>query len=82
MGDGKNADKALRAAVGLGFSERFDFAALFKDEKEMARVKGLISGISGDGLLPAAWAEFLGGVPDRLQRLAEKDLVARKLLSP
>ncbi len=80
--DGKNADKALRAAAALGFSEKMDFTSLFKDDKECARIKALLGGISGEGLLTAAWAEFLAGAPDRLKRLAEKDPVAKQLLSP
>lgn len=77
--DGKNADKALREAVRLGFSERVDFSSLFRDDKEASRIKGILSGVSGDGLLVAAWAEHLGGASDRLKRLAEKDPVARHL---
>ena len=78
--DGKNADKALRTAVELGFAEKFDLAALFKDNKEAARIRGLLGGVSGEGLLTAAWAEHLGGTSDRLKRLAEKDSTARRLL--
>jgi hypothetical protein len=80
--DGKNADKALRAAAAMGFSEKLDLPSLFKDQKEYARIKGLLGSISGEGLLTAAWAEFMGGSPDRLKRLAEQEPVARQLLRP
>lgn len=79
-GDGKNADKALRAAVGAGFRERLDLLLLLKDEKEGARVRRAMEGVSGAGLFAAAWVEFLGGAPDRLKRLAETDRVAEQLL--
>jgi hypothetical protein len=80
--DGRNADKALRAAAALGYSEKIDFPSLFKDDKECVRIKGLLGGISGEGLLTAAWAEFLGGAPERLKQLAEKDPAAKQLLNP
>ncbi len=80
--DRRNADKALRAAEAQGFSERPDLPSLFKDQKEDLRIKELLGAISGEGLLTAAWAEFLGGSPDRLKRLAEMEPVAKQLLNP
>lgn len=82
MGDGRNADKALRAAVELGALEKIEVASLFKDEKEATRVKKCLGAMNADGLLAAAWVESQAGLPERLVRLSEKDPVARRLLKP
>jgi hypothetical protein len=80
-GDGKNADKALRAAAAAGFPlDRLGLADGFRDDKERAKVTSLIDRASGDGSLAAAFALSLAGEGAKLQKLAEKDPVARQLL--
>jgi hypothetical protein len=80
-GDGKNADKALRAAAGSGFpADRIGLADLFRDDKERARVVAGLSKVGSDGSLTAAYALSLAGDSARLKQIAEKDPVARLLL--
>lgn len=82
VGDGRNADKALRAATSAGFpADRMSLADAFRDEKERAKVTAALGRMSGDGALSAAFALSLAGEGARLKDLAEKDPVARKLLS-
>lgn len=82
VGDGKNADKALRSAVQAGFVGPIDVKGVWKDEKERIRVTESLGRIAGDGELTAAWILFLQGEPESLKRLAGKDALARKLLRP
>ena len=81
IGEGKNADKALRLATERGTFEKIDLRSMFKDVKERDRVLGVLGRISGDGLLTAAWAQSLATDPDRLKELAQKDPVAKTLLA-
>jgi hypothetical protein len=81
MGDGKNADKALRAAVGGKVAaDKLGLADGFHDDKERARVVAALGRVGGDGSLAAAFALSLAGEPEKLKQLAEKDPVARQLL--
>lgn len=77
-GDHKNADKALRGAAEHVGTGKIDFKAMFRDDKERSRVQGALSK-APDGSLGAAWALSLLGEPDRLKKLAEKDVAARNL---
>jgi hypothetical protein len=80
-GDGKNADKALRAAAAAGVpSDKVSLADGFHDEKERVRVIVALARINGEGSLAAAYALDRIGEPARLKQLAEKDPVARRLL--
>ncbi|HVE42265.1 MAG TPA: hypothetical protein VNM14_20440 [Planctomycetota bacterium] len=80
-GDGKNADKALRAAAAGGIpSERLSLADGFREEKERVRVIVALARVTGEGSLAAAYALDRLGEPARLKQLAEKDPVARQLL--
>jgi hypothetical protein len=77
-GDGKHADKALRAAA-----EKVPFGKvelIFANDKERGRVLGLLAKTAGDGVLAAAFAASSLGEPERLKRLADKDPAAKKLL--
>ena len=78
-GDGRNADKALRAAVDRGALGKIDFTGLFAGEKERLRVMTSLSKVSGDGALSAAYALSVMGDAGPLKKLAEKDAVAKKL---
>jgi hypothetical protein len=80
-GDGKNADKALRAAADAGVpSERISLVDGFRDEKERVRVIVALARTTGEGSLAAAFALDRIGEPVRLKQLAEKDPSARRLL--
>lgn len=80
-GDGKNADKALRAAVAAGFPvDRMSLDNAFRDDKERAKVIDALTKTTGHGSLAAAFALSLAGEGAKLRQLAEKDPVARKLL--
>jgi hypothetical protein len=79
-GDGRNADKALRAAVSGGLAVDRMGPADFHDDKERAKVTAALSKVSGDGALAAAFALALTGEPAKLKQLAEKDAAARQLL--
>lgn len=81
VGEGKNADKALRAAAAAGVPvDRLTLADGFRDEKERVRVIVALAKTSGDGTLTAAFALSLAGEGVRLKQLAEKDPVAKQLL--
>jgi hypothetical protein len=81
VGDGKNADKALRSAAGAGFAvDRLTLADGFRDEKERVRVIVALARSSGDGTLASAFALSLTGEGAMLKKLAEKDSVAKSLL--
>lgn len=82
VGDGKNADRSLRAAAELGSFGKIAVNSMFKDEKERDRIVGSLGRISGEGALAAAWVQSLAGEPGRLRQLAERDPVAKKLLEP
>lgn len=80
-GDGRNADKALRAAVAGGVAaEKMGLADGFHDDRERAKVTAALSRMGGDGSLAAAFALSLSGDPGKLKQLAEKDPAARRLL--
>lgn len=79
-GDLKNADKALRGAVDKAPFGKIDFTGLFPNEKEKARVLAALQKVSGDGSLAAAFALQSMGVPEPLQKQAEKDPLAKKFL--
>jgi len=80
-GDGRNADKALRAAAAAGLpSDKLSLADAFHDEKERVRVIVALARITGEGGLAAAYALDRLGEPVRLKQLAEKDPAARQLL--
>jgi hypothetical protein len=80
-GEGKNADKALRAAAAAGVpTDKISLADGFRDEKERVRVIVALARLSGEGSLAAAFALDRIGEPVRLKQLAEKDPVARQLL--
>jgi len=81
VGDGKNADKALKAAAEAGVPvDKLTLADGFRDEKERVRVIVALAKTSGDGTLAAAFALSLAGEGVRLKQLSEKDPVARRLL--
>lgn len=79
-GDGKNADKALRAAADRAPFGKVDFSDLFAGEKERTRVMAALGKVSGDGAFAAAYALSVMGDGERLKKLAEKDPAAKKLL--
>lgn len=79
-GDGKNADKALRAGLDKGAAGKATLE--FRDEKERQRISALLGKASGEGTLAAAFALSLAGDAERLKKLAEKDPGAKKLLGP
>ena len=80
-GDGRNGDKALKAAVADGLDvEKMSLADAFHDDKERAKVIAALSRTGAEGALSAAFALALAGEPAKLKQLAEKDPVARKLL--
>ena len=80
-GDGKNADKALRAAAASDVpSERISLADGFRDERERVRVIVALARVTGEGSLAAAFALDRIGEPARLKQLADKDPAARQLL--
>ncbi len=79
-GDHKNADKSLRGAADHVLGGKVDLKAMFRDDKERARVQGLLAK-APDGSLTAAWALSLLGDADRLKKLAEKDVAAKNLLA-
>jgi tetratricopeptide (TPR) repeat protein len=81
LGEGRNADKALRSAAAGGLvSGTLSLEGLFRDDKERVRVIVALAKVVGDGGLAAAYALALSGEPARLKQLAEKDPVARQLL--
>ena len=80
-GDGRNADKGLRAAAAAGVpTDKIVLADGFRDEKERVRVIVALVRMSGEGSLAAAFALDRIGEPVRLKQQAEKDPVARQLL--
>jgi hypothetical protein len=80
-GEGKNADKALRAAAAAGLpSDKISLSDAFHDEKERVRVIVALAKTTGEGSLAAAFALDRMGEPARLKQLAEKDPAARQLL--
>lgn len=75
--DYKNADKALRSDDPR---LEVDAKSVFRDDKERERVFSEFSKVVGEGALAVAWVHALAGDPAKLQKLAEKDPAARKLL--
>ena len=81
VGEGRNADKAIRAAASGGVSPgALSLDGLFRDEKERVRVIVALAKVGSEGGLAAAYALSLAGEPIRLKQLAEKDPTARLLL--
>ena len=81
VGEGRNADKALRAAADAGVpSDKLALADGFHDEKERVRIIVALARVTGEGSFAAAYALDRLGEPVRLKQLAEKDPVARRLL--
>ncbi len=81
-GEGKNADKAIRAAAAGGLAPgALSLDGLFRDEKERVRVIVSLAKVGPEGGLAAAYALSLAGEPVRLRQLSEKDAAARRLLS-
>lgn len=80
-GEGKNADKALRAAEASGIPlDRITLADAFPDDKERARVAALLSKAGPEGAFAAAFALSIAGDASKLKQLAEKDPAAARLL--
>lgn len=80
-GDGRNADKALKAAAGGGAHlDQLTLGDGFHDDRERAKVVGTLSRVSGEGSLAAAFTMFLAGDATKLKQLAGKDATARALL--
>ncbi|HZE95630.1 MAG TPA: hypothetical protein VE981_01255 [Planctomycetota bacterium] len=80
-GDGRNADKALRAAAAAGLRPgSLSLDGVFRDDKERVRMIVAFAKQGGDGSLAASYALSLAGEPVRLRQLAEKDPVAKQLL--
>jgi hypothetical protein len=80
-GEGKNADKAIRAAAAGGLAPgALSLDGLFRDEKERVRVIVALAKVGTEGGLAAAYALSLAGEPVRLKQLSEKDAAARRLL--
>lgn len=81
LGEGRNADKALRSAVAGGVAPgAVSLDGLFRDDKERVRIIVSLAKVGADGSLAAAYALSLSGEPVRLKQLAEKDPAARLLL--
>jgi hypothetical protein len=81
LGEGRNADKALRSAVVSGLPPAsVSLDGLFRDEKEKVRLIVALAKVGTEGSLAAAFALSLAGEPVRLKQLAEKDPAARLLL--
>ncbi|MBV8881794.1 MAG: hypothetical protein JO332_17685 [Planctomycetaceae bacterium] len=81
VGDGRNADKALRSAAASGLSVgAVAPAGLFRDDKERVRMIVALAKVGSEGGLAAAYVLSLAGEPARLKQLAEKDATARRLL--
>ncbi|HUR38132.1 MAG TPA: hypothetical protein VM222_01510 [Planctomycetota bacterium] len=81
LGEGRNADKALRSAAAAGLVPgALSLDGLFRDDKERVRVIVMLAKVESEGGLAAAYALALAGEPVRLKQLAEKDPVARQLL--
>ena len=76
-GDVRNADKALRSALGHGFKGRLEIQ--LRDKKEAARVEAALGKQGGEA---AAYALSLLGQPEKLGKLAEKDAALKPLLPP
>jgi len=81
VGEGRNADKALRSAAEGGLaSGALSLEGMFRDDKERVRLIVALAKVGTEGGLTAAYALALAGEPVRLKQLAEKDPVARRLL--
>ncbi|HLY11615.1 MAG TPA: hypothetical protein VKW04_20100 [Planctomycetota bacterium] len=81
VGDGRNADKAIRTAASGGLSAgALSLDGQFRDEKERVRMIVTLAKVGSEGSLAAAYALSLAGEPARLRQLAEKDPAARLLL--
>jgi hypothetical protein len=80
-GEGRNADKALRAAASGGLTaDRILLADSFRDEKEKAKVAAALSKTGAEGGLAAGFVLDRMGDSSKLKQMAEKDPVARQLL--
>jgi hypothetical protein len=81
LGEGHNADKALRSAVSSGLPlASVSLDGLFRDDKEKVRMIVALAKVGAEGGLAAAYVLSLAGEPVRLKQLAEKDPAARRLL--
>jgi hypothetical protein len=76
-GDARNADKAMRAALGHGFKGRLDVQ--LRDRRETQRVTGALAKLAGES---AAYTLSLLGQDEKLAALAEKDASLKPLLPP
>jgi hypothetical protein len=76
-GDVRNADKALRSALGHGFRGRLELQ--LRDKKEEARVTAALLKAEGEA---TAYALSLLGQPEKLEKLAEKTAALKPLLPP
>jgi hypothetical protein len=74
-GDVRNADKALRSALGHGFKGRLELK--LRDKKEEARIGAALLKAEGDA---TAYALSLLDQPEKLAKLAEKDAALKPLL--
>ncbi len=81
LGEGRNADKALRSAAGGGLvSGALSLEGMFRDDRERVRLIVALAKVGPEGGLTAAYVLALSGEPVRLKQIAEKDPVARLLL--
>jgi hypothetical protein len=76
-GEGRVADKALRAALGHGFKGRLELQ--LRDKKEEARIAAALLKADGEA---TAYALSLLGQPEKLEKLAEKNTALKPLLPP
>lgn len=77
-GDHRNADKALRSALGHGFAGKVDVASMAKDERERGKLAAALLR-SPETSLASAWALSALGRPERLDALSAKDADAKRL---
>jgi hypothetical protein len=80
VGEGKHADKALRAAATTRGPSRIPVGDLVKDARERLRLTGVFGKRTGDGELSAAWILGRWGDPTRLKALSAKDPDAAVLM--
>lgn len=81
VGEGRNADKAIRAAATGGLAPGvLSLDGIFRDEKERVRIIVMLAKVGSEGGLAAAYALSLAGEPVRLKQLSETDPAARLLL--
>jgi hypothetical protein len=80
VGEGRNADKALRAAATMPGPLRIPAGDLVKDAREKLRLTGVFEKRSGEGGLSAAWILSRWGDSARLKALSAKDPDAAVLM--